>query len=105
MNKNLTIKLGAIALLILLLLIPLLMIDGIIDDRQQRRDGVLEDIARSSSYSQQISGPVMVVPYRKVIRTWKTREKTASNIWSSAKSVVACTSCRSASNSTITDCP
>jgi len=75
MNKNLTMKLGAIALLILLLLIPLLMIDGIIDDRQQRRDGVLEDIARSSSYSQQISGPVMVVPYRKVVRTWKTREK------------------------------
>ncbi|WP_432217908.1 cell envelope integrity protein CreD [Pseudomonas kribbensis] len=75
MNRNLTFKLGAIALLILLLLIPLLMIDGIIDDRQQRRDGVLEDIARSSSYSQQISGPVMVVPYRKVIRTWKTREK------------------------------
>lgn len=77
MNKNLTIKLGAIALLILLLLIPLLMIDGIIDDRQQRRDGVLEDIARSSSYSQQLSGPVMVVPYRKVVRTWKTNEKTS----------------------------
>jgi inner membrane protein len=75
MNRNLTFKLGAIALLILLLLVPLLMIDGIIDDRQQRRDGVLEDIARSSSYSQQVSGPVMVVPYRKVIRTWKTREK------------------------------
>ena len=76
MNKNLTIKLGAIALLILLLLIPLLMIDGIISDRQQLRDGVLEDIARSSSYSQQLSGPVMVVPYRKVVRTWKTNEKT-----------------------------
>ncbi|CAI8729761.1 MULTISPECIES: cell envelope integrity protein CreD [Pseudomonas] len=76
MNKNLTIKLGAIALLILLLLIPLLMIDGIIDERQQLRDGVLEDIARSSSYSQQLSGPVMVVPYRKVVRTWKTNEKT-----------------------------
>lgn len=76
MNKILTIKLGAIALLILLLLIPLLMIDGVIDERQQLRDGVLEDIARSSSYSQQLSGPVMVVPYRKVVRTWKTNEKT-----------------------------
>ncbi|WP_426236279.1 cell envelope integrity protein CreD [Pseudomonas sp. TWP3-2] len=75
MNRNLTIKLGAIALLILLLLVPLLMIDGVIDDRQQLRDGVLEDIARSSSYSQQLSGPVMVVPYRKVVRTWKTKEK------------------------------
>jgi inner membrane protein len=76
MNRNLTIKLGAIALLILLLLIPLLMIDGVIDERQQLRDGVLDDIARSSSYSQQLSGPVMVVPYRKVVRTWKTNDKT-----------------------------
>lgn len=76
MNRSLTLKLGAIALLILLLLIPLLMINGIIDDRQQLRDGVLEDIARSSSYSQQLSGPIMVVPYRKVVRTWKSHAKT-----------------------------
>jgi len=76
MNRSLTLKLGAIALLILLLLIPLLMINGMIQDRQQRRDGVLEDIARSSSFSQQLSGPLMVVPYRKVVRTWKLNEKT-----------------------------
>ncbi|CAI8710315.1 inner membrane protein [Pseudomonas sp. IT-P12] len=76
MNRNLTFKLGAIALLILLLLIPLLLIDGVIQERQQLRDGVLEDIARSSSYSQQLSGPLMVVPYRKVVRTWKLNEKT-----------------------------
>lgn len=76
MNRSLTLKLGAIALLILLLLIPLLMINGVIQDRQQLRDGVLEDIARSSSYSQQLSGPLMVVPYRKTVRTWKTNEKT-----------------------------
>ena len=50
MNRSLAIKLGAIALLILLLLIPLLMIGGVISDRQQLRDGVLDDIARSSSY-------------------------------------------------------
>jgi len=76
MNRSLALKLGAIALLILLLLIPLLMISGMIYDRQQLRDGVLEDIARSSSYSQQLSGPLMVVPYRKVVRTWKRNEKT-----------------------------
>ena len=76
MNRSLALKLGAIALLILLLLIPLLMIDGVIDERQQLRDGVLEDIARSSSYSQQLSGPVMVVPYRKVIHNWKINDKT-----------------------------
>ncbi len=76
MNRSLALKFGAIALLILLLLVPLLMINGVIQDRQQLRDGVLEDIARSSSYSQQLSGPLMVVPYRKVVRTWKIHEKT-----------------------------
>lgn len=77
MNRSLAIKLRAIALLIVLLMIPLLMIGGVIFDRQQLRNGVLEDIARSSSYSQQLSGPLMVVPYRKVVRTWKTNEKTS----------------------------
>jgi len=70
MNKGMTLyKLGMIGLLILLLMIPLMMIGGLIQDRQNRRDGVLEDIARSSSYNQQISGPLLIVPYRKMIRT------------------------------------
>ncbi|MFS2161683.1 cell envelope integrity protein CreD [Pseudomonas sp. Pseusp122] len=76
MNRSLTIKLGMIALLIILLLVPLMMIDGMIGDRQGRRDGVLEDIARSSSYSQQLSGPLLVVPYRKTLNLWKTNAQT-----------------------------
>ena len=75
MNRSLLFKLGAIALLILLLLIPLLMINGLIADRQYTRDSVLMDIARSSSYSQRLTGPVMVVPYRKTVREWKLNEK------------------------------
>ena len=50
MNRSLILKLGAIALLILLLLIPLLMINGVIQERQQLRDGVLEDIAVSYTH-------------------------------------------------------
>lgn len=51
------------------------MINGIITDRQQLRDGVLMDIARSSSYAQRLTGPVMVVPFRKTVREWKLNEK------------------------------
>uniref|UniRef100_UPI00254C353E inner membrane CreD family protein n=2 Tax=Bacteria TaxID=2 RepID=UPI00254C353E len=61
MNRTLSIKLGAIAFLIILLLIPLLMIGGLIGERQELRDTVVQDIAQSSSFSQQISGPVLVV--------------------------------------------
>jgi inner membrane protein len=70
MNKTLGFKLGTIAVLILLLLIPLFMIGGLIDERQSLRDDVLRDIARSSSFEQQISGPMVVVPYRKYERRW-----------------------------------
>ena len=48
MNRNLAIKLGVIALLMALLMIPLLMIGGMVSDRQALRDSVLADIARSS---------------------------------------------------------
>ncbi|SDH88055.1 inner membrane protein [Pseudomonas flavescens] len=74
MNRSLMLKLGTIALLILLLMIPLLLIDGLVGERQGARDDVLRDIARSSSYAQQITGPVLVVPYRKRVLVWKTRK-------------------------------
>jgi len=76
MNRNLSVKLAMITTLIVLLLIPLLLIGNLISERQSRRDGVLEDIARSSSLSQQLSGPVLVVPFRKTLHQWKTDEKT-----------------------------
>ena len=72
MNRSLFLKLGTIALLILLLMIPLLLIDGLVGERQGLRNEVLRDIARSSSYRQQITGPILVVPYRKTVRHWKT---------------------------------
>ncbi|UVE18177.1 cell envelope integrity protein CreD [Pseudomonas sp. LS44] len=75
MSRTLGFKLGIVALLIVLLMIPLMLIDGLVDERQQLRDGVLDDIARSSSYSQQITGPILVVPYRRTVREWKTHEK------------------------------
>jgi inner membrane protein len=76
MNHTLTFKLGAIGLLILLLLLALHMIGGVVDERQAVRSGVLNEIARSSSDAQTITGPVLVVPYRKRVRSWKTHEKT-----------------------------
>ncbi|MBS7664280.1 cell envelope integrity protein CreD [Pseudomonas lalucatii] len=76
MNRPLAFKLGTIALLILLLLIPLSMIDGLVGERQYLREGVLQDIARSSSYRQQITGPILVLPYTKVLHEWQTQAKT-----------------------------
>lgn len=71
MNRGFVFKLGTIGLLILLLLIPLLRIHGLIEERQALRDQVVQDIARSSSYGQKLTGPLLVVPYHKKVREWR----------------------------------
>ena len=71
MKRPLLFKLATIAFLMLLLMIPISMIDGVINERKSYQQEVVEEIAKSSTYSQKIVGPVLVVPYVKKIREWK----------------------------------
>lgn len=80
MNRAFAIKLGTIAFLILMLMWALSMIDGLIDERQMQREYVVQDIARSSSYAQKITGPVLVLPYHKKVRKWETNSKTRERV-------------------------
>lgn len=72
MKRPLLSKLFAIGALILLLLIPIAMIGNSIEERQQYSETVVKDIARSSSYEQTLTGPVLVVPYIKTEPYWET---------------------------------
>lgn len=76
MKSPLTWKIGTIGLLALLLLIPLSMIDGLVQERQQLRNEVLDDIARSSSQPQQLLGPILVVPWQRTLQVWRTVKET-----------------------------
>ncbi len=75
MKRPLLFKTLAIGLLMLLLLIPIAMISNSIDERKYYSQSVVEDIARSSSFSQTITGPVLVVPYSKIVRTVSYNDK------------------------------
>jgi inner membrane protein len=86
MNRILGFKLGAIALLIVLLLVLLSMIGGLVSERQYQRAEVLQDIARSSSYRQQLTGPILVMPYTKVWLEWETHAKTGERYLEEQKS-------------------
>lgn len=56
-------KLLGVGGLILLMLIPLLMIEGVLNDRLARRNEAVADITSSWGRDQNIVGPVLVVPY------------------------------------------
>jgi len=71
MKRPLLFKLATIAFLMLLLMIPISMINSVIHERKSYQREAVEEIAKRSSYSQKIVGPVLVVPYEKKIRQWK----------------------------------
>src|SRR3954468_2338484 len=56
-------KLFGVGALILVMLIPLFMIEGVLNERLQRRNEAVGDITSSWGKDQSIIGPVLVVPY------------------------------------------
>ena len=63
MQKSLLLKLLSIAVLILLLLIPLRLIEGLISARQHRQESVEQSIAASAAHAQTLTTPFLVVSY------------------------------------------
>jgi len=64
-QESIMVKLFSIGFLILILLIPSSWIQDMIVERQQRAEQVMSEVADKWSGSQTISGPVLVIPYRK----------------------------------------
>ena len=67
MQRSLGLKLVAVGAIIAVLLIALSFIASLVGERQARRDGVVRDIASSSSLAQQFTGPIILVPYEKTV--------------------------------------
>lgn len=60
-------KILFIAILGLVLLIPLIMISELVNERSRRKQEVGREITSKWGQSQEVSGPVMVIPYEKEI--------------------------------------
>lgn len=64
-------RLAGLGALVLVLLIPLAMIEGQVQERGQRRDQATFDVASSWGHAQIVSGPLLRLPY--VVR-WQDKE-------------------------------
>ncbi len=76
MQKTLWIKASVVFGLTLALLVPLLMIQGLVNERTYRQNEVIADIAASSAGQQRVFGPVLVVPY---LEQWQETVETLLN--------------------------
>jgi inner membrane protein len=64
-QDSIMIKLLSIGILSLILLIPASLIEELIYERQQRADEAMDEVADKWSGAQTISGPFLVIPYKK----------------------------------------
>ncbi len=69
LKESLTVKLFTIGVLILLLLIPLEMVESLIRERNYRSQNTISDVSAEWSKAQEISGPIITIPYHSYEKT------------------------------------
>ena len=65
LEESVMIKIGVILFLVLILLIPLSLISGVIDEREQRKFEVEREVGNSRGGRQHIQGPFLTIPVLK----------------------------------------
>jgi inner membrane protein len=71
LKNSVGLRLFIIGVLSLVLLIPALMIQGLITEREQRRDSAVFEVSYKWGRPQVIAGPILTVPYKKLIKDEK----------------------------------
>jgi inner membrane protein len=74
-GKSPAFKFFLICLVILLLLIPLLIVSGLISERESRANSAQIEVARIWGKAQTLSGPFLIVPYAVRIETTEANKK------------------------------
>ena len=78
LKSNITLKGILIGVLVFVLMIPTFLIQGIIHERESRQHEAVMEVSNKWGGQQQITGPVLVVPYEYYVRSEKT-EKSFKN--------------------------
>lgn len=61
--ENTVVKMGVILVLTVLLLIPSVMVENLIIERQSRQEEAIEEVSAKHAGSQELTGPVLTIPY------------------------------------------
>lgn len=77
LQESVTVKLVFIGFLVLVLLIPSSLIEGLIWERAGRETQAVKEMTDTWSAEQTIKGPVLVVPYKKTVKYFDSDKKEA----------------------------
>ena len=74
-RNSATIKVLSIVLLVLILLIPSSMISSLMEERESRKESVIQEINQKWGQSQTITGPFFTVPFKSSYEDKKGEKK------------------------------
>jgi inner membrane protein len=74
LRNSVLLRMVFVIVLVLLLLIPQVMIESLITERQQRRDSVTDEISSKWGKNQTITGPLIVLPYLSTMKNDQGKE-------------------------------
>ncbi len=77
-TESTPIKLAVLGLVVLALLIPVAQVTGLIRERAQRKTEVADEVAGVWGGAQALTGPILVLPYREVIKPTEEDLKAAA---------------------------
>lgn len=73
-------KMVGVAVLILLLLIPLTMVRSVLRERLGRRNEAVANITSTWGRDQKLVGPVLIVPFRAAVKSWREQPTAGGKI-------------------------
>ncbi len=68
LRRSMTMRAMLVAVLVLLLLIPLAMVQDLVQEREYRKDEAVNNVSSTWGGSQTITGPLISVPYQATVR-------------------------------------
>jgi len=77
-NHHTTLRFAIIGVIVLSMLIPLAMVDGVTEERQQYFDATVRDIATAWGEAQTLAGPFLVIPE---IHRHQVKQKNGELVW------------------------
>jgi inner membrane protein len=76
LRTSVLLRMVFVGVLTLILLVPQIMIESLITERQQRRDSVTDEISSKWGKNQTVTGPIIVLPYQRTIKNDQGKEYT-----------------------------
>ncbi len=74
LRQSVTIRLITIGILLLILLIPVSMIEGLIRERESRQEEAIREVSSKWGERQTITGPVLTIPYRHYSKVFENNQ-------------------------------